>query len=493
MNESDARSALLLRACETTPHDSIHWTENDRAWATQAAQRVEGEHASADSLIARRARLGVERLCSRDAAALRALRAVTWRPWIGWVLALLALAAGVATDALAHARSINVLAPPLLAVLAWNLTVYLLLALRAAACLAGSAPRQPGPLRRWGARITHALASARRGASSPIAGFLQAWTAASAPLTLSRVTRILHMAALAFAAGALLGIYLRGFAFEYRAGWESTFLDAGTVHRIIATVLGPASRISGIALPDAAGIAALRLPASTGENAARWIHLYALTVSLFVILPRALLALWHFARERRLAARFPLPLDEGYFQAIVRAHRGEAALVHVVPYSYRPGPQAALGLNALMVQAYGVRVLLTIAPVVPFGGEDTLDDALFPAQPAALVALLFSLTATPEQENHSAFIDTVAQRLPLAVPLAVIVDESAFRQHFGVRDTAAAPANARLDERREAWRRMLAANGREALFVDLGGHDFSAAAIALHTLTPRAAAHTGPV
>ncbi len=53
-----------------------------------------------------------------------------------------------------------------------------------------------------------------------------------------------------------------------------------------------ASLVSGIALPDANGLAAIRFPQNPGENAAQGIHLQTLTVLLIVLIPRLLLALW---------------------------------------------------------------------------------------------------------------------------------------------------------------------------------------------------------
>ena len=89
----------------------------------------------------------------------------------------------------------------------------------------------------------------------------------------------LHLAAVAVAAGALAAMYLRGLGLEYRAGWDSTFLDAQAVHRWLNLLLGPASALSGIALPEPAQLEALRFSTGPGENAARWIHLYALTTA----------------------------------------------------------------------------------------------------------------------------------------------------------------------------------------------------------------------
>ncbi|MBE0621811.1 MAG: DUF2868 domain-containing protein [Burkholderiales bacterium] len=488
MNETDARNALLLRAYETAPPAQTdgRWNADDRLWATQAALQREGAGASTAAFIARRARLAAERLCAREPGAGFVLRALAWRAWIGWAFALLAFVAGVATDAIGPAQRINVLAPPLLALLAWNLLVYAAMLARVLTRRRDGVPGQD-TLARLIARALRAIALGRgiERLAPPLAGFARDWAVASARLSASRVARMLHAAAAALAAGALFGMYLRGFALEYRAGWESTFLDASAVHAILSFVLGPAAAISGIALPDAGALAAIRSNMSPGENAARWIHLYALTMALFVIVPRALMALAQFLVERRLANSFPLPLDDGYFQAIARAQHGVVAEVRVVPYSIRPGAQATAGLNTLLARVFGPRTELAIAPTVPFGAEDALDPALIPGAPLALVAALFALTATPERENHGAFIDALAARMPPATPFAVLIDESAFRQRFD------ASGAARREERRAAWRRMLTETGREPVFVDLEAQDCSEAERALRAQIESAPVRTG--
>ena len=488
MNELEARSALLVRAYETVPPAQTQgrWTEEDRGWATQTALQLEGEQASPAVFVAHRACLAAERLCARDEAIRRVVGALSWRPWIGWALALLALVAGVATDAIGSAQQINVLAPPLLALLAWNLIVYALLLVRAAARFAGAAALRPGPLARLLARSMHAAASERRREqlAQPLAVFARDWALASASLTASRLARTLHWAAAAFAAGALFGMYLRGFALEYRAGWGSTFLDAPAVHALLSVVLGPAAALSGIALPDAAGLAAIRSSVSPGENAARWIHLYAMTVALLVLLPRSLMALVQLLTERRLAGHFPISLEDGYFQAIARSQRGMAAEVRVLPYSFHPGAQAGTGLETLLARVFGSNVELALMAPVEFGGEDGLAPALFPAAPVALVAALFPLTATPERENHGRFVQTLAAGLAQRSPLAVLIDESAFRLRFGEAGTA------RIVERRAAWQRMLAATGCAPVFVDLEAGDFTEAERALRALIDQAAQAT---
>lgn len=464
MNEAAARKVLLLRAYETTPDSG--WSDDDRAWASRAAAEIEGADAPLDRFVARRAALAVERLASRDRKVERALRALAWRPWVGAAIAAAAFAAGVAIDAIGPAQRVNLLAPPLAALLAWNVALYLLIAARGVLGLFSARARGLGPLARAFARLLHRRAPLA--GAPPLAAFLADWARASAPLAAARVGRVLHVAAIAFALGLLAGLYVRGLAFEYRAGWESTFLDAGAVRALLSTLLAPAAALTGIALPDAAGFEALRFSAAGGVNAAPWLHLIATTVALFVLAPRLVLALGDRWYEAHLTRRFPLRLDNPYFRNLARALRDEPARVRIAPYGVQLSPQATLNLNALFVQALGARTALAIAAATAFGAEDDVDAAALAAD-ATLVAPLFAATATPEPENHGAFVDRLAAASDAQI--VALVDESDFRRRFGT--------GARLDERRTLWRNALAERRVPALFVDLEQPDLAAAHAAL--------------
>jgi len=485
MTEDDARRALLVRAFETAvpPHGA--WTDEDRDWASRAAAEVEGERASTETFVARRARLAVERLAARDRGVQRLMRALTWRPWVGWALALAALAAGVAADAIGAGQRINVLAPPVLALVAWNLVVYAATGLRALASLSGR-PRPPGALARLLARAAHAGVSPRGtdAGNGPLARFAADWARASARLNATRVARILHLSAIAFALGALAGMYLRGLGLEYRAGWESTFLDATRVSALLGFALAPAAWLSGIALPDAARLEAIRFPASAGEPAATWIHLYAVTTGLAVVLPRLLLAAIARLRERRLATRFPLPLDDVYFSTLARAHSGEAASVLAVPFSHPLTPQAALGLRAMLGSAMGTQTRLVVAPTLNYGDEESAAAALRPGQRPTLVVALMPATATPEPQAHGVFVDSLSAAMPAGATLLVVVDESGFVARFGDTDPT---ASRRREERRAAWTRFLVPHGRRPLFVDLERTDAALAGRALREALDRSA------
>jgi hypothetical protein len=485
MNEAAARETALVRAIETPDAGRAVWSDEDRTWATRAAGEVTGADAAPDAFVARRASLALERLRPRHPAFARALRAVTWRSWIVPTLAVVAFALGILADQLGPTKRVNVLAFPLLVLLAWNVVVYLLIAVRGVWGLVSARGRELGPLARAVARLGRAVPrepTVQDAAVSTVLGiFFTEWARASAPLAAARVGRSLHTAAFALALGAIAGMYVRGLVLEYRAGWESTFISAETVHALLAFVLGPASALTGIAIADAPRLEAMHLgTGGAGENAAPWIHLYAATVALVVLVPRLLLGMGTWLGERRLAGHFPVALDDPYFARLTRQLRREPARVRVVPYSYQLAPQAVLGLQAIAARLFGPHAEVSVAPGISWGGEDALPEGLVPAGPHALVAIVFSLAATPEAENHGAFLAAVTALAGPAAPVVAIVDESGFRKRF-------AQEPRRLDERRAAWRELLAGRGREPVFADLDAPDHAAVDAAIErSLQPEA-------
>lgn len=502
MTETEARNALLVRAFELAPAGVVRWTDDDRAWASRAAAEVEGESADGERFVARRAQLALERLSSREPAVRHAQRGTDWRPWFGWALPALALVAGLATDAIGPSRQVNVLAPPLLAVLGWNLFAYVSIAVRAllrrrgrpergvlTRAIARAAQRAIVPGRDRGGRDAEDASGRRRARQAVIARFAGDWAKASAALTATRVARVLHVSAIAFALGALAGLYVRGLVFEYRAGWESTFLDADTLQAILGFVLKPASLLTGIALPDAVRLEAMRFPETAGERAAPWIHLYAVMIALVVVIPRTLLATYDRARERRLARSFTLPASDRYFASLLREHSGEAALVLVVPCHFAPSPQATLSLRAMLGTVFGPTLRLVVGEAVEYGDEERVDGVFATAPPPAVVLALFSSSATPEPETHGVFLTRLLAQRPAGSECIALVDESAFAARFGGHDETSLR---RRDERRQAWKRLLAAYESRPVFVDLERDEAPEAGRRLREALDRRIAQTVP-
>jgi len=282
----------------------------------------------------------------------------------------------------------------------------------------------------------------------------------------------LHAAAALLALAVVLSMYLFGLALDYRAGWDSTWLDATGARRVIGVVYGPAAALGGIELPDAAALARLRwADGSAGESAARWIHLCALTLAGLVIVPRLLLAAVAALRARRAAADIALPLDDAYFRALLRDAPAAARPVTVLPYSYQLAAAQQAALAPALADALGTGAQPQLAATLPLGAEDALARHL-PAGLASTVAALFAATATPERETYGAFVRALAAHLPAATTLLVLVDESGLRHRLGTGATSAS----RLAERRAAWQRMLHDLSLPApRFIDLGADDPKAA------------------
>lgn len=466
MDERAALDVVATRAVETGDADRTLWTDADRAWATRAAGEIVGEGAAAERFLARRAHLVLERLAERRSRIPRAVAGLRWRPWVGAGLIAAAFIFGAIVDGIGSAARIDLLAPPVFGLVAWNLAVYVLLGI---ATLRTRGPRT-GALRRALTRAAGRVsggeavrANAVSGVEAAIVAMLaRQWAALAAPLYAARAARILHVAAAALAAGVVAGLYVRGLAFEYRATWESTFLGPAAVHALVATVLAPGALVTGLAVPDVAHIAALRAPAS--ENAALWLHLLAATVAVVVIVPRLLLAAVAGIVERRRAARFAVTLDAPYFRRLLRGYRGGSARVDVVPYSYTLAPAAQEGLRAVVGRAFDGDAVLTLAPAVAYGDEDR---ARGRSDDAAALLPLFNLAATPEPEAHGRFAAVLAPHDDGGAAAVALVDESAWRARWGA-------ADARLEERRAAWRAVLAPCGIAPLFVDLAAPDLAA-------------------
>ena len=485
MDEHAARDAVLARAIETADERRETWSDADRMWASRTAAARVGEGAADDAFVGARAALVIERILTRHPGLRPVARHARPHRWLVPLAAAGAFFISVAGVDIGPAHRINLLAPPVLALLAWNVAIYVALLVAAGRRatpardvprmrMSGAAGAAPGPLRRAVAawfRDTRALP--KKAVPPPLAAavarFAADWPSLVAPLWQQRAARLMHLCAAVLAAGAIAGLYLRGIALEYRAAWQSTFLDATDVSRLLHVVLAPGSWLTGIAVPGAAHLQAIGAE-SAGENAAPWIHLYAATLLLVVIVPRLMLAGFAWAAERRQQARFPLVLAEPYFQRLLHAWREGTARVAAVAYSYAIAKPNVEALARLLTRAFDSAVDVHWLPQAAYGEDDVPS---LPPPPLAAVVVVFNLTATPERENHGAFTGALRAALAGRALLIAIVDTSDFDVRFG--------ATSRADERRHAWEQVLGDASVAPLFVRLADPDVATAAATLTT------------
>lgn len=445
--ESGARDVLLLRAVEDGGAFPA-WSTDDAAWATRLAREGRGGNFLAD-----RAAHALQRLLPRAPELVRLRRASTWHA--AWAAAALAigLLLGLAIDHVGAAQRIDLLAPPVWALVAWNLALggmalvaVLLRHLRRAT------PRERLLARWWRQRWADASPG------GPTQRYALDWARATGPLMGARAALVMHLAAAGLGLGVAGGLYLRGLVLDYRAGWQSTFLQPATVQALLDTALAPASWASGVPVPPVAALRESPSGPSGGAvsppgSAAPWLHLYAVTLLLLVIAPRGLLAGWAAWRARRAARCIPLPLHEPYFLRLLAERGGQPLTLRLQPVGCTVPAARAPALRDDLARAWGGPVQIEL--LEPTNVEAPM--ASMPAGDHVTRLALFDLAATPEDDVHGRWLDACAAVQPLA---GLVLDGHAYAARF-----AAMPE--RLAQRRRLWQDFAARRSLRCEFVGL--------------------------
>ncbi len=469
MNEHIARDVVLMRSIELADRDSAILSEDDRQYASRSARELAQWQAAeskreptVDHFLEQRSQLIIKRLNEREPAF--GVLSRPRQPWtiLGVALPVLALLVGFGADRIGDPHHVDVLSAPLLAIMAWNAVVFICIAAMTVSSLFRSKGKQSDWLRRtFGARpplprrLPHALAMG-------LLDFGVQWNALSWGLTMARWRWLLHLSAAMFGLGALLSLYARGLLIEYVAGWESTFLSASDVHALLSAVFYPARMVLGMPGFSLADIVALHgWVRATPIDGARWVHLYAASLLLLVIVPRLLLALFAWSQARRLSRRFPLDLSQPYFQQFsgTMGVASTPAVMRVLPYSLTLDEAHHHGLQAVATMLYGEQASVMLRPPIPYGVEvgEMLQGVTIDDPAVRVTAILFSLAATPEHDNHGSLLDAMVRQS--ARGIAVLVDESGFVERTG--------EGARIEERITLWKQFCAFHHTSATMVNL--------------------------
>jgi hypothetical protein len=308
--------------------------------------------------------------------------------------------------------------------------------------------------------------------STALQRFTSEWATVARPLLVLQAKRLIHGCAALVALGLITGLYVRGIVLRYDAGWDSTFLGTGAARMLLDVLYGPASFVTGIALPASdEALEALRWQGTAGgAPAASWIHLIAVTALLYIVLPRALLVAGTTIALLRAARHPVVPASLlAYARALLLESGGAPALsARVTTYAYEPARESLDGLRALLSGALGGQVAIEVEPAVAYGQEDAFAARLRGAPPPAADChvLLMSLAATPEAENHGIVIAALRDRLAgdqERGALLVVVDEAP----YAARMRGDASFERRMEERRSAWREFVARLAQEACIADL--------------------------
>jgi Protein of unknown function (DUF2868) len=481
------RSILLVKNVEEQDPDGSVLPLAERETATRDALRRHPAGTSdravhAWQVLATRADSLRAKLAERHPVIARAVDLESQLAGLGGIVLLAAFGLGLSLSLFDSRVRIEILAFPLLGVVLWNLAVYAVLAVsslrRRPDSSAGSAASLTG-WTLWPARWTRQRAAKlikqssfyHRPLSAALRRFADEWWPITQPLLVWQGKRLFHFGSAVVALGLIAGFYLRGIALEYRAGWESTFLGTAQVHALLGLIYGPASVLTGIALPaDDAAVASLHWRNGQGGGpAAPWIHLMAATAILYVVVPRLLLALTASLRLARASEQLAAPESLlSYARKTLGA--SDAALpaqtARLTCFAYQPAAASEQGVQRVLRAAIGADTRIEFAPAVGYGDEERF------GTPACGVAsdleiLLFSLAATPEVENHGRILQQARDRWLRSATGSrwlVLVDEAPYLARLG----GDASLAGRIEQRRSAWRDFVRAHGFEACTLDFG-------------------------
>jgi hypothetical protein len=492
MREDTLRAVLMVKAIEETDRAGTLLPPGDRAQATREAIRALGSAGGEavamadDASLARALGARAERLLTplvqRFPIVDEALGRTRAPRWVLVALLALAFASGIGLSAMDGSKRINILALPFLGLVAWNLVVYVALAV--AWVRARTAAPAPAPARRGGRalarllerRVEPLLRATRRVHAvlgEALGRYASSWMSLGTAYSAQHARRWLHGAAAAVALGLIVGLYLRGTVLRYEAGWESTFLGPPAVRAVLGVVFGPVAGWSGVELPQTlAAVERLRWTATGGGgSAAPWIHLIALSLLCYVVVPRLLLAGAATLSLVRLGHAASLPQELRPYAADVLRGSGvlrSTGVVSVTPYAYEPSVDALARLERWLRSAVGGEAQIERRTSLRYGEEEmaTTAFALGAHRAADLHVLLLNLAATPEVENHGVVIaaarDAAHQARPPAA-VRIVVDESPYAARLAG-DASLAP---RLEERRRLWRDFVAGYGLAADLLPL--------------------------
>jgi hypothetical protein len=357
--EAAARRLLLVHALDQVDVQGRLVGATERERIEQEALAATGDPARGQRvdarawLIARADRL-IELLSHRQPRLAALAQAPAWQHWAGWLLPLLALVVGGIVDRIDNPKQVNLLSPPLLAFVLWNLGVYLAIAVLAF----WPHPEKKPAAGSWFSQLLERRTGGLRGDVAKAFGL--AWWRVARRLEGQRWRRILHTCAAAWAVGVALSIVLGGLVREYRVGWESTLLDLPQVHLLLRVLFAPVVAVLPIEPFSQAELARLHFGSGLEVGrleARRWVGLYVALLVVLVVVPRTLLALWAAFRQYRLSRGIAIDLRTPEFAAVLgRISPARVRLaVHVLPGGaidtlavvlQQAGPHAAAGMGS---------------------------------------------------------------------------------------------------------------------------------------------------
>lgn len=331
---------------------------------------------------------------------------------VGWSLALLT---GYWFTDLGQAGEFNLLALPLVGLLAWNAVVIilgLLCELMPTSAVAGRGGWVAEFLAHGISRMGKATKEVESGVAETVRARYEAlaWPLAWRRLQM-RLRMWLHVAAALLAIGGAAALYARGWSHEYRAVWESTLLGESEASAFFETLFKPASKVlrTPVPLDQIQGMHRTLGKVAKPAPALPWIHLYAGTLLVLIVLPRLLLAGLGSARCGRVVAQPARALSwGGYLRTLLRAVEGGSERIQVLVHAIEPTAHHREVWDRGVRERFGGMARAEYVRI-PAGEEDEFAATWQPV--CANLVMLFNMATTPEAEVQRRLVSDLRQRL----------------------------------------------------------------------------------
>lgn len=432
------KKVVLVQALETAKDPKIIWSDDDRDRASRDARQLAGEKADRGQYLLTRADLVLARVKNQiDAPGKLTQTHFAGNALLGG-FALVAYLIGCLTDRLATQGSvINLLSPPLLGLLLWNLAVYLMLIINGTAGLLGHGFTLP--LR---AKIASALAHLRWTGlkRAPLKSrFLSHWLKLLAPAFSLQAARAFHLGALAFALGLITSMAVRGIGTHYVIGWESTWFadNVAVIDTILRYVYGllPLDTLGVAPLPSIDVVASMRLDSVdfVAVPTAPWLIRIMAIIGAVIIVPRLVLFLRDTFLLKRFFRRMPVNVSTPYFQTLLSDKVPQDDWLCFIPADM---PASQQNDWQTLWRQTAQKAAVPQAAVRPYSvwedDPETLAGALT-STGKTYVTLIMSISATPEEEVHGALLDALTENLNESASPAplVLLDATRLKERHG--------------------------------------------------------------
>lgn len=470
MDWNDWLTILRWRAIEEGDTEGLLLTEERRREATSRAcagltsDKIQSDRLSdrEEAFLLRRSHKLEQEVFGWSGSLVRVMERLTVvqgrSSWmiVGWmaVLVLGYLVSGLGQDA-----EFNLLALPLVGVLIWNGLI-----MAAALVLELKSEGRSPILERLAKRLSPSPED-RSGEGEALTGmsvdqrFSQLAEAPALERWQRRFRAWLHVAAAMLALGSAISLYAHGWSKEYRAVWESTLLSDSQAQIFFGALFKPASSALHLPLPldklpemhRTQGLVASSAPALP------WIHLYAGTLFLLVILPRLLLAALSVWRAHMIMLKRMRSMGwKTYLIRTLRSVEGGQEVITVLIHATDATPFHREVWTRGVRDRFG-RMIETEMITVPLGDEDDFVAEWKPAHPRVFV--IFNLATTPELEVQRRFVLDVKQVLTSHQPeseLIVMLDATSIGNRWSPE---------KLAGRENLWTEILHSSAQEIIIA----------------------------